>query len=153
MFNAAFAKKPTIGTFDSRAVAVAYYQSQYHQQELNRLLADFNKARESGDTLLAMKLNDKVGLLEMLAKDQGFGKASVNNILDSFTKELDELAKRENLSCIVSKWEIYSIDSSFEIVDITDKVVSIINQDEKVKKYIHQLLKSEPVKDAFFIEN
>ena len=149
----AYSQKPKIGIFDSRGVAIAYYQSGYHQQDMNKLLNEYNLAKEQGDTVQAKKLSDRVAFLQMIAHDKGFGKGTVNNILDRFTKELDELAKKENLSCIVSKWEVYSGDIDLTFVDITEKVVSIINSNEKVKKFLEDLKKNPPIEDAFFIED
>ncbi|MFH1051538.1 MAG: hypothetical protein V1779_11500 [bacterium] len=148
-----FAQKPKIGIFDSRGVAIAYYQSQYHQEDLKKLMLEYNEAKDAGDTIKAAKLSDRVAILQMIAHDKGFGKGTVNNILDKFTKELDELAKKENLSCIVSKWEIYSADNDIKFVDVTEKVVAIINPNEKVKIFLEQLKNNPPIEDAFFIED
>jgi Skp family chaperone for outer membrane proteins len=151
--TACFAQKLRIGVFDSRAVAIAYYQSGYHEQDLKKLLNEYNKASDAGDTLLAKKISNRVEVLQMIAHDKGFGKGTVNNILDRFKKELDDLAKRENVSMIVSKWELYSVSDNMEMIDITDEVAHIINGDEKIRNYIRELIKTPTIDDAFFIED
>lgn len=150
--NDVFSQKIRIGLFDSRAVAIAYYQSNYHEQDLKKLLNEYNKASDAGDTLLAIKISNRVEVLQMIAHDKGFGKGTVNNILDRFKIQIDELANRENLSMIVSKWEVYSLGNAFEIVDITDEVVTIINPDPKVRNYYREIIGKVPIEDAFFLE-
>ncbi len=151
--STSFAQKPRIGIYDSRAVAIAYYQSPYHQQDLDKLLADYNDARSKGDTVLAKKLSDRVSIMQMIAHDKGFGKGTVSNILDRFTNQLDKLAKAKNLLFIVSKWEVYSENGGIEFVDVTEKVAAIINPSEKVLEFIKDLDKHAPIEDAFFIED
>jgi len=150
--NTLYSQKPRIGIYDSRGVAVAYYQSSHHQEDLNKLLAEYNEAKGIGDTVLARKLNDRVGVLQMIAHDKGFGKGTVTNILDRFNKEMDALANAEKVIFIVSKWEIYSADEDLEFVDLTEKVAAIVNPSDNVKKFIKELENHAPLEDAFFIE-
>jgi len=145
--------KIRIGIYDSRIVAIFNFQSEEFQKEMRELRTEYLTAKEKKDSVLAKKLEEKGQLTQRILHDKGFGRGSVAEILEKKSEELKVLAKKENLSVIVSKWELnYSIDA--ELVDITLQMGELFSKDtEKIKKMMKDLTSNPPVKDAFFIED
>ena len=63
------------------------------------------------------------------------------------------LAKNENLTAIVSKWELVYSGTDVELVDVTEKITGFFEPNEKMKEMVKEVLKSEPIKDAYLIED
>jgi hypothetical protein len=63
------------------------------------------------------------------------------------------LAEKENLTVIVSKWELVYSGTDVELVDITGKIVGFFEPNERMREMTKEVLKSEPVKDAYLIDD
>ena len=112
-----------IGTFDSRAVAIAYANSPQTAQEFKRL-------GPSGQHLL---------------HQQAFSNGSIINIVPKFKAKLPEIAARHGVVLIVSRWEVPYADAAVETVDVTADIVALFAPTEKVRKWIAQLDRVQPV--------
>jgi len=145
--------KLRIGTFDSRMVAIYYFRSPDFQKEMGKLMTDFKAAKEKKDTAMIKKLEEKGQLQQRIAHDKGFGRGSVSEIMEKQSESLKELAKKENLAVIVSKWELNYSSPDVEIVDITLKIMDIFKAPVDVKKMYDEMKGVKPIEDAFFIED
>ena len=148
--------KIRIGTYDSRAVAVAYFNSPYGKQ-LMELMGNLQKknreALEAKDTLELKKLNREGELRQALMHEQGFGTGSVKDLLAAIKDKIGILAKNENLDIIVSKYELNYSGSNSIVLDITEKLTNLFEPNKRFKAMLPDLLKTEPVKDAFLDGN
>jgi len=142
-----------IGTFDSRAVAIAYYNSKSFNNAMESSMSDMKTAKEKGDKKAIAKIEREHTLRQAMMHEQGFGKGSVNNIIDLVKDKIATLAKKEDLATIVSKWEVVYSGANVELVDITEKIVDFFEPNERMKQMTKEVLKSEPVKDAYLIED
>lgn len=142
-----------IGTFDSRAVAVVYYNSKYFKNPVESLMSEMKTAKEKGDKKAIAKIEREGSLRQVMMHEQGFGKGSINNIIDIVKDKMAILAKNENLTAIVSKWELVYSGTDVELVDVTEKITDFFEPNEKMKEMVKEVLKSEPIKDAYLIED
>ena len=142
-----------IGTFDSRAVAVVYYNSKYFKSPMASLMSEMKTAKEKGDKKAIARIEREGSLRQTMMHEQGFGKGSINNIIDVVKDKMAVLAKNENLAAIVSKWELSYSGTDVELVDVTEKIAGFFEPNEKMKAMIEEVLKSEPIKDAYLIED
>ena len=147
--------KLRIGVFDSRAVAIAFYQSKFSnvQQTFGTLHTKMEEAKEKDDKEAIVKIEREATLRQAMMHQQGFGDGSVNNITETIKDKLAQLAKSENLSAIVSKWELVFSSADIELVDITVKVANFFELNEEMKKMTENVMQSEPVKDAYLIDD
>jgi len=147
--------KLQIGVFDSRAVAIAYYNSKFSntQQIFGTLGTRMKEAKEKDDTITIASIEREAMLRQAMMHQQGFGNGSVNNITETIKDKMAELAKTENLSAIVSKWEMVFSGADIELVDVTVKVVDFFEPNEKMKETTKEVLQSEPIKDAYLIDD
>ena len=82
-----------IGTFDSRAVAVVYYNSKYFKNPVESLMSEMKTAKEKGDKKAIAKIEREGSLRQVMMHEQGFGKGSINNIIDIVKDKMAFLAK------------------------------------------------------------
>jgi hypothetical protein len=145
-----------IGTYDSRAIAVAYFNSSYGKQVME-LMGNLQKqkreALESNDTMKIKKLNREGELRQAILHEQGFGTGSVKDLLVVIEDKIELLAKSENLDIIVSKYELNYSNSNCNVIDITEKLANLFEPNKRFKAMLPDLLKSKPVKDAYLDED
>ena len=144
-----------IGVFDSRAVAVAYYNSDFsNTKEIFQSLAtQMQEAKSKDDKEAIAKIEREGTLRQAILHEQGFGTGSVNNITETVKDKLNQLANDENLSAIVSKWEISFSNNNVELVDITEKIVNFFDPNDQMKDMVKEIMQTEVVKDAYLIED
>lgn len=135
-----------VGTFDSRAIAIAYGRSEMCLQYVGSLKEKHNKAKEEGDEKLVKEL-EALGLAtQQVLHQQGFSIASVADILEKVKAELPKIAEDAGVDIIVSKWEVVYRNPSIEIVDVTSHLVKLFNPDERtLKMIIEDLPKQAPM--------
>ena len=142
--------KIRIGTYDSRLVALAYYNS----RDYDKFIADFNRqykmAETKKDSATIKKMLVRGPVLQRMMNDRIFGKGSVNLILDDYKVRIEAIGKASNVSLIVSKWEIEYKLQGVELVDLTWKIMAIWNPSEQVMKWAKNGEKEQPIKDAIF---
>jgi hypothetical protein len=149
-------EKIRIGTYDSRAVAIAYFNSPCGKQVME-LMGTLQKkkreALEANDTLIIKKLNREGEMRQAIMHEQGFGTGSVKDLLVTIKDKIGLLAKSENLDIIVSKYELTYFGSDSIVIDITEKLTNLFEPNLRFKTILPDLLKNEPVKDAYLDED
>jgi hypothetical protein len=138
-------KSFVVGTFDSRVIAVAYYNTEEHKSYVEGLKAKHAKAEESGDEELAKVLAALGESSQELAHKQAFSTWPVDNILEKIEGKMPEIAKQAGVDFIVSKWDIVYQRSELEFVDVTDIIVNLFDLDEQFLQGLEQLKKMDPV--------
>lgn len=145
---AAAAEKKTllrVGTYDSRAIAIAYINSSEWQSQIAQKQAELQQAQKDGDTEKANQLQEWGSAAQSKAHLQGFGTAPVHEYLETVKDQLPQVARQACVDLIVSKWEFdYRADAA-ETVDLTMPLVSLFHPDEKVLGWIKQLPDHEPL--------
>jgi len=134
-----------IGTFDSRCVAVAYGRSAGFAEYINGLRSELVKAKEQGNETRVKEIERLGPTSQMIMHQQAFSTGSVGNIMDKIKDKLPTIAQTKNVRLVVSKWEVFHQDSSFEMVDITDDLVSLFEPDSQTLKVVEEVKKIAPV--------
>ena len=147
--------KVRIGVFDSRVVAIVFYQSKFSnvQQTFGALRTKMVEAKEKDDKEAIAKIEREATLRQAMMHQQGFGDGSVNNITETIKDKMAQLAENENLNAIVSKWELVFSSADIELVDITVKVADFFELNEEMKENVKEVMQSEPIKDAYLIDD
>jgi len=147
-----------VGTFDSRALAHAYYRSDMFHSHINDLQAEYEKAKAAGDEKRVKELEAEssnptwpglgwppsLAQQELLHK-QGFSTWPVDNILEEMKGKIPEIAEQAKVDIIVSKWNIVYQRSGVELVNVTDLMVEPFDPDEETLKIVKDLQELEPV--------
>jgi tetratricopeptide (TPR) repeat protein len=140
-------KSPSVrvGTFDSRAVAVVFYQSEQQRQYRRALSQEYSEAEASGDEWRIMQLDALFPALQHRMHQQGFSTASIRGIMQTLSAELPRVAGEEGVSVIVSKWELPYWSEAVELVDLTPQIVALIDPSERALGMVEELKASAPV--------
>jgi hypothetical protein len=139
------ASRVRLGTFDSRAVAVAYARSDTFASRLQGMRAELQEAKEAGDEDRASRLEAEGQSLQRQLHMQGFGTAPIDGILEQIRGDLPEIAREAGVDVIVSVWHLAYREDSAELVDVTDTIVERFAPDEQTRKIIRQLRDRPPV--------
>lgn len=139
------AQRVRIGVFDSRMVALAYYNSDAHRKFMQQLMSDLQAAKAANDTKRVAELEFQGPALQSLMHYQVFSNASIPNILATLTDVLPKVAAEAKVSAIVSKWDVAYRGSEVEYVDVTDALVRPFNPSDKVRQWIADGKTKEPM--------
>ena len=134
-----------VGTFDSRALAMAYYRSDAFKDHMKEMHARHEKAKTAGDEQLAKELAAEGPALQELIHKQGFGTWQVDNLLEKIKAKIPEIAAQANVDVIVSKWNIVYRQPAFRFIDVTDLMVKPFDPDQATLTIIKEIQKQDPV--------
>jgi hypothetical protein len=143
--GAGAAQQPTAGTFDSRAVAVAYARSDLFARWLGDLRAETEKARELGDEARLQTLAGEGQAAQERLHRQSFSAAPVDDILAQIEDELPGIAREAGVDVLVSVWDLSYRNTSAELADVTDLLVRCFDPDDKTLEIIRELRQHTPV--------
>jgi hypothetical protein len=145
IFGQTLEKSAVVGTFDSRVIAVAYYNTETHTSYVEDLKAEHAEAEASGDKERAKELEAMGEASQDLAHKQAFSTWPVDNILETIEGKIPEIAQQAGVDLIVSKWNIVYQQSGLEFVDVTDVMVKLFNPNEQMLEMLEQLKKQNPI--------
>ena len=138
-----------VGTFDSRAVAVAYVQSDAFREYLVAQQADIASALEraeaAGDDRLVADLSALGPAMQDRLHRQGFGTAPVDDILALIEDELTTIAKESGVDVIVSKWALAYRKPGARFVDVTGLIAVEFDPSERTLRMIQSTMETDPI--------
>jgi len=137
--------KVVVGTFDSRAVAMAHFGKFINDGGLEKLYSDHDKAKAAGDTKKAEELATKGQTLQKQLHMRIFGNAPIDNILEEIKKDIPKVAQAAGVDIIVGKWDIVYQKPSAKFVDITNQLVNLFEPDEETLDKIKAVLEHPPI--------
>ena len=136
-------EEKSIGIYDSRCIAIAYYNSDIHSEYMNKVAAKHKSAKAAGDNETAKSLEKQMEDMQKQAHYQGFGTASVDGLLEKVKGSIEKIKAERNLDLVISKWD-YKGDQN-KCVDITDELVGLYNPEAKALKWIEQAKNNKPI--------
>ena len=134
-----------IGTYDSRTIIFAWSRTDLLKQYLIKLNQRSDSAKKANDTARIKELSVQAMTFQHLLHLMVFSTGSVASFMAVIKDKLPELAKKEGVSIIVSKWEINYSDPSFEIVDLTKQVAALFQPKENIDKMAADISGQPPV--------
>ena len=145
--------KLRVGVYDSRAIAVACFNSNMYKDPMGELRNKMQAARDANDNKAISDIEWEATLRQAMGHEKGFGTGSVMTEIEIIKKEMKELARKEKLDLVVSKWELAFTGENVLIMDITDKLARLFKPNEKVLGWIGEMKKQNPVKEAYLIRD
>lgn len=135
-----------VGTFDSRALVIAFANSEMWNRRLAQIKQERDKAKAAGDDKKVKELEDEFGPgRQDRMHQQGFSTAPVDDILEEIKDKLPEIAKEANVDLIVSKWAVTYQVPGAEFVDVTDLMCKPFSPNERAQRWIKECVKQTPV--------
>jgi hypothetical protein len=122
-----------VGTFDSRAVAIAWARSEAFDRQLKQRIREYKQAEAASDreTVEKLKAEGRAGQDQLHL--QGFGGASVASILKKVKEQIPALAEEAGVGVIVSKWDVVYQSPGVEFVDVTALMVGLFQPNAKAQ--------------------
>jgi len=136
--------KVRIGTYDNRAIAIAYVASQFQMDLMAEKKAAHQKAKAAGDQAKVKELEAWGGQFQRQLHFQGFGRAPVDDLLEKVKGQLANLARDKQLAAITMSCDFTAED--IELIDVTDDLVKLYNPSEKTLQSARDIRKHKPVK-------
>jgi hypothetical protein len=135
------AKKVRIGTYDSRAIAIAYAPSRFNP--VREKMAAYEKAKAAGDRAKMKELETWGEQHQRLLHFQGFGRVPVTELLEPVKDEVAKLARQRQLTAITMHCDFLGAD--VEVVDVTDDLVKLYDPSKKALGHIQAIRTAKPV--------
>ncbi len=139
----------TVGTYDSRAIAVAHARSEtfttYLSEQFEDLRRALDRARAAGDEEFAEVLEALGPEKQRGLHERAFGTAPVDDLIESLAEHLPELAREQGVDLIVNRWQITWQDPDVELVDVTEALVEVYEPTPETRRIVRELIASEPV--------
>jgi hypothetical protein len=133
--------KLRVGTYDNRAVAIAWFHSEFN--DLGKLREQMAEAKEAGDQARIKELSELGPKLQRKLHFQGFGRSPVTDLLEPVKDRLGEVAAAAGVDAIV--FECNFAAEGVEVVDVTDELVKLFDPTTEALRTIEELKKHDPV--------
>jgi hypothetical protein len=137
--------KVRVGTFDSRAVSIAYARSAMFAPVMKGWRDKYEKAKAEKNEEIIKECEAWGPTYHKLQMLQAFSLASVVDILEKIKDNLPKAAQEAGVDIIVSQWEVAYKNPSIEIVDVTSHLVKLFSPDENTLKILEELPKHPPM--------
>lgn len=134
-----------IGTCDTRVVALAWSRSQWFKDHMVKIGQESEAAEKAKDTVKLKELSVSMMSFQHLLHQMVFSNGSAGFLMSLVKDKLPELAKKEGVMMIVSKWELPFADASLQTVDLSLKVAALFNSSEEISKMAGEMTRQEPV--------
>src|SRR5438094_14311 len=134
--------KVRVGTYDPRAIAVAFAASKAMNDELKSMMHERDEAKKAGDNAKVAQLQARGAEMQRRLHRQGFSGAPVDDILAKVTDQLPKVAADSNVAVIVAKPDYTAAD--VETVDVTDGVVKLVDTSGKTLR-MSKYLRTKPI--------
>ena len=132
-----------VGTFDTRAVALAYGRSAGFHEWVRTLMGRAEQAKAEGDDQLLAQLEAEGEAKQEELHRQVFGGAPIDEILASIEDSLPEIARAAGVDVIVTG-VLYQAPGAV-IVDVSREMATPFEPDAKTLEILEQLLVTPPV--------
>lgn len=133
-----------VGTYDSRAIAIAYAHSHFNEERCKTMKVQLDAAQAAGDEQKAAEIT-RQGKADQAQKHlQGFGTAPVHEYLEVVKDQIPAVAKAAGVDLIVSKWQFDYRADNIETVDLTLELAKLFDPADKAWRSIESLDKWQP---------
>jgi hypothetical protein len=133
--------KVRIGTYDNRAIAIAFVASR-HNPVKEKTVA-YERAKAAGDRDKARELQAWGERYQRQLYFQGFGHVPVADLLEPVKVRVRDLAQKRGLAAIGMACDYTAAD--VELVDITDDLVKLFDPSEKTLASARQARTVKPL--------
>ncbi len=138
---AAGQSKLKIGTYDSRAIAVAYAASRFNP--VAGKMKELQAARAAGDQVKVKELEQWGQARQRELHRQGFGRVPVNDLLAHVRDRLAEVAAASGVQAIAMQCDWVAPGTS--VVDITGAIVALYDPSPRTLNIIRDLKNRPPL--------
>ena len=133
--------KLRVGTYDNRAIAIAYGNSKFNL--VNEKITQLDAAKAAGDKKRIKELEEWGPRHQRQLHRQGFGRVPVTDLLEHVRDRLPEVAQKTGVDVIA--FECNYLGPGVEEVDITMELAMLFNPSRKALGWIEDMKDVEPL--------
>lgn len=133
--------KLRVGVYDSRAIAIAYGNSDY--LPAREMKQKYRAAKEAGDEARVKELETWGQDHQKKLHFQGFGRVPVTDLLELVKDRIPDVAKTAGVDVIA--FECNYTGSNVEVVDITEELALLFLPNEKALTWLKEVRQVEPL--------
>jgi hypothetical protein len=133
--------KLRVGVYDSRAIAIAYGNSEFN--EVVKVRKEYDAAKAAGDKKRIEELEEWGPRHQRQLHRQGFGRVPVTDLLEHVRDRLPEVAQKTGVDVIA--FECNYLGPGVEEVDITAELAMLFNPSKKALEWIEDMKNVEPL--------
>lgn len=130
-----------VGTYDTRAIAIAFAPSKYNP--VAEKMKEHRAAKEAGDEAKVKELEAWGEKHQRALHRQGFGRVPVDDLLEPVRGQLADVADAAGVSVITASCNY--VGAGVEVVDVTDALVALFEPSEKTLAFVQQIREVDPV--------
>ncbi len=130
-----------IGTYDTRAIAVAYAASRFNP--VGGKMKEMQAAKASGDQAKIKELEAWGQAHQRQLHRQGFGRVPVDDLLAHVKERLPEVASRAGVQAIAMQCDW--VASGAEAVDLTDALVALYEPSARTLGIVKDMKGKAPI--------
>ena len=130
-----------IGTYDNRAIAIAWASSKYNP--VGEKVKELEAAKKANDTKKIAELEAWGPAHQRLLHFQGFGRVPVSELLEPVQPKIQELMKERGLSAVAMQCD--ALAEGVETVDLTMDLVKLFDPNEKTLDWAEQVKAHDPL--------
>ena len=136
-----------IGTYDSRAIAIAFVGSEIFNQLMTDLKSRHDLAKATGSTKVMATLEAEATARQETLHKQAFSTEPVNNILKHIANRLTNIKEQAKVSIILSKWDRQALGKhkTLEQVDVTMLLIEAFKPNNRQKMRAVEIQRHDPV--------
>lgn len=134
-----------IGVYDSRAVALAYYNRDDHFTEMKRFRAEYELARKADNQKRIAEMDLEAKTRQQIKHARVFSNASIPDIIEGMRSDVERIARSADVTIVVSKWDLGWSEAGVERVDVTNEMVATFKPNAQVQRWLAGLKDVEPV--------
>jgi hypothetical protein len=135
------ARKVRIGTYDSRAIAIAYAHSAFNP--VKEKWAAYQKVKAAGDRAKMKELEAWGQRHQRQLHFQGFARVPVDDLLAPVKDKVAKLLRERRLAAITMSCDFTT--GEVELVDVTDDLVKLYEPSETTLKRVRAVRGVKPV--------
>lgn len=130
-----------VGTYDSRAIAIAWATSKYNPVTEKR--RELDAARKAGDANKVKELEAWGPAQQRLLHFQGFGRVPVGDLLLPVKDGVSKVARENRLAAITMQCDL--VAPNVEVVDVTDALVGLFHPTDRTRQTIRSMKDVKPL--------
>ena len=126
-----------VGTFDARAIALAYYRSSFFAERLRALKAEHDRAKAAGDSRRVEQIEAQGRAEQEMAHRQVFGNEPYDSLDAQLSTIWQAVLDKTDVDVVVVR--PVATRDGVQIVDVTGAILDGLHADPKTRDMIRDL--------------
>ena len=142
-----------VGVYDSRSVAIAFIRSDVYKKTdglmLKQWMDEYKTAKSENNKQKMEDLKSKAESLQEKNHQQGFGTASVDDILIHIPEQISVIKQQNKVQLLISKWDSESLEKykTAKKIDVTSSLIEAFGPTDKQRECALGIQKFKPIEN------